>query len=87
MLFPRNIRVIIEVDGKHHYSDEQGRANAPAYAAMVKADRDLRLVGYDVYRFGGEELTSQSGPAVVTSFFENLLQRYRINASADISRT
>jgi hypothetical protein len=87
MLFPRNIRVIIEVDGKHHYSDELGRANAPAYAAMVKADRDLRLVGYDVYRFGGEELTSQSGPTAIIGFFERLLQRYRINAPAGISRS
>ena len=49
-------RVVIEVDGIHHYSDEAGTASPTEYAKMVRADRDLRLAGYEVYRFGGAEL-------------------------------
>jgi hypothetical protein len=51
MLLPHNVRIVIEVDGKHHYALNDGLASPKAYAAMA-ADRDLRLSGYDVYRFG-----------------------------------
>jgi hypothetical protein len=40
MLLPNNVRVVIEVDGKHHYADAHGVANSVAYAAMVAADRE-----------------------------------------------
>lgn len=79
MLLPNNVRLVLEVDGKHHYSDESGRANPTAYAAMMEADRDLRLVGYDVYRFGAEELTGQSGHALAVEFFERLFRLYRVS--------
>ena len=49
-------RVVVEVDGIHHYSDEAGTPSPRKYAEMVGADRDLRLAGYEVYRFGGAEL-------------------------------
>jgi hypothetical protein len=48
-----------------------------AFVAGAAAYKDLRLVDYDVYRFGSEELTSQSSPFVVIAFFERLLQQYR----------
>jgi very-short-patch-repair endonuclease len=54
LLLPDNVRVVIEVDGKHHYS----RADRPApdlYGQMMEEDRRLRLSGYELYRFGGAE--------------------------------
>jgi very-short-patch-repair endonuclease len=56
MLLPNSVRVVVEVDGKHHYADNNGAASPHAYAAMMAADRDLRLAGYDVYRFGAYAL-------------------------------
>jgi hypothetical protein len=56
MLFSHGIRIVIEVDGKQHYAHADGRADPVAYGRMVAADRELRLAGYEVYRFGGVEL-------------------------------
>jgi very-short-patch-repair endonuclease len=36
-------RIVIEVDGRQHYSDDEGRASPDRYAEMVKEDRLLRL--------------------------------------------
>jgi very-short-patch-repair endonuclease len=60
MLLPHDARVVIEVDGRHH-STRGGTPSLPAYAEMVKADRDLRLLGYEVYRFGANELVGPGG--------------------------
>jgi hypothetical protein len=44
---------------------------------MMAADRDLRLKGYEVYRFGGTELTDTSaGWHSLDTFFERLAERY-----------
>lgn len=75
LLFSDRQRVVIEVDGKQHYSDPDGRANPSLYAAMVSEDRRLRLAGYDVYRFGGKELMSPDAPDMVSAFFEELSRR------------
>lgn len=59
LLLPGGVRVVIEVDGVQHYSNKEGGrdiASPSDYAQMVSADRDLRLMGYEVYRFGGAEL-------------------------------
>lgn len=45
---------------------------------MVAADRQLRLDGYDVYRFGGFELQGKSGRLVVEAFFKELLRKHGI---------
>ncbi|WP_282947884.1 hypothetical protein [Cellulomonas endometrii] len=75
LLFTDRRRVVIEVDGKQHYAD--GTTASPSrYAAMVSEDRRLRLAGYEVYRFGGQELTgAPASRAMVESFFEQLTQR------------
>jgi hypothetical protein len=66
-------RVVIEVDGEQHYSDH-GRPSPQRYAEMVRADRDLRLAGYEVYRFGGAELVdAPRAAAVLEPFFDRLL--------------
>ena len=55
-LLPRRARVVLEIDGKHHYTEDGSDRSSPRkYAQMVRADRQVRLDGYDVYRFGGLE--------------------------------
>ncbi|WP_331728970.1 hypothetical protein OG592_43040 (plasmid) [Streptomyces avidinii] len=79
-------RVVIEVDGAQHYSDkvklkslegaviERSIASPTKYGAMMAADRDLKLDGYELFRVGGKEL--QSAPqaqALVDGLFNRLL--------------
>ena len=51
---------------------------------MVAADRNLRLRGYEVFRFGGSEFTSPNGSVqeaadkLVKAFFEQLFAVHRI---------
>jgi very-short-patch-repair endonuclease len=79
MLLPNGTRIVIEVDGQQHYSDVGSKADPRKYAAMVASDRDLRLAGYDVYRFGAAELVSPSGSTVTAEFFERLFRAYRLS--------
>lgn len=77
MLFPRRVRIVIEVDGKQHYGDDDGRAAPERYAEMMKEDRSLRLAGYEVYRFGAKELTSgERSRELLRQFFGSLLQKH-----------
>lgn len=77
MLFSDRQRVVIEVDGKHHYA-EGANASPARYAEMVSEDRRLRLSGYEVYRFGGYELTQRpDASAMVQEFFEQLADRMK----------
>lgn len=79
MLLPHRHRVVIEVDGKQHYSDATGHADPVRYAEMVREDRALRLDGYEVYRFGGAELVDRATAAsMLSKFFDSLLDRYQI---------
>ena len=84
MILPNLKRVIIEIDGKHHYAREDGRADTKRYAEMVKVDRDLRLRGYEVYRFGGAEFyNDQNTPednavSVVKDFFTAMFKQHEI---------
>lgn len=84
MILPNLKRVIIEIDGKQHYAKEDGRADTKRYAEMVKVDRDLRLRGYEVYRFGGAEFyNDQNTPeenavSVVKDFFTGLFKQHEI---------
>jgi hypothetical protein len=77
LLLPHRARVVIECDGKQHYADDDGRANPHQYADMMRADRDLRLKGYEVYRFGGVELIDDDAAQhLLSAFFDRLHQRY-----------
>jgi very-short-patch-repair endonuclease len=78
MLLPDGVRVVLEVDGTHHYADNGGRASPFQYAKMASADRELKLAGYEVYRFGGAELDIDSGASSVIRFFESLFKRFRV---------
>jgi hypothetical protein len=77
LLFSDRQRVVIEVDGKQHYAD--GNTASPSrYSEMVAEDRKLRLAGYEVYRFGGYELTATLGSEeMVRDFFEQLAGRMK----------
>lgn len=84
MILPNLKRVIIEIDGRQHYAREDGRADTHRYAEMVRADRDLRLRGYEVYRFGGAEFYNDQNTAennaveVVKDFFTALFKQHEI---------
>ena len=75
LLLPRRVRIVIEIDGKQHYSDGE-TASPKRYAEMMSEDRRLRLHGYEVYRFGGFELMQPDATAMLRSFFNELLGRY-----------
>ncbi len=68
------------VDGKQHYSAEDGRADVKRYAEMVYADRELKLSGYEVFRFGGGELGDQAqADRIATGFFPSLFERFGVD--------
>ena len=78
MIFSHRDRVVSEIDGKQHYADGD-IAKPSLYAEMVKAQREMTLYGYDVYRFGGAEFCGEQNN-VITSlqpFFERLFSKYR----------
>jgi len=78
LLLPQGVRVVLEVDGKHHYADASGNADVQRYAQMARADRDLKLAGYEVFRFGTAELQTPRAKAYVKTFFEALFKRYGV---------
>ncbi|MFJ4097459.1 hypothetical protein ACIPYS_38345 [Kitasatospora sp. NPDC089913] len=67
LLLPGGHRAVLEVDGRHHY------ATAKAYEDTVRGDRDLKLRGYEVYRFSSTELSNRhhAGP-LLEQFFTTL---------------
>lgn len=69
-------RIVLEVDGRQHYSkEENGKdiAKPALYAEMVAEDRRIKLRGYEVFRFGGYELMNEAsaGP-LLDEFFLKL---------------
>jgi len=77
LLFPNAKRVIIEVDGKHHFSANDAPC-LKTYAEMVATDRDLRLLEYEVYRFGANELLGKGSKGRIEQFFEKLFLKHSI---------
>lgn len=71
MLLPGRRRVVLEIDGKQHYSRDDGNADPRRYAEMVAADRELTLAGYEVYRFGGQELVDRAAASTMLDRFFN----------------
>ena len=86
LLLSHGVRVVVEVDGKHHFAN--GDIASPSrYAEMAMEDRRLRLQGYEVYRFGAAEFADVQrvddryvvGPdsrRLVVAFFEKLFARH-----------
>ena len=66
----------MEVDGKQHYA-EGDTASPKLYSEMVSEDRRLRLRGYEVYRFGGYELSRPGAADMLREFFDELLSQHQ----------
>ncbi|MDG4834197.1 hypothetical protein O7627_33575 [Solwaraspora sp. WMMD1047] len=78
LLLPRGQRVVLEVDGSQHYSSD-GRPDPTAYAANMRADRDLKLSGYEVFRFGAADLQDHPQTrTMVQRFFEDLFRAFGV---------
>lgn len=81
LLLQNNKRVIIEIDGKQHYSLDD-KPSPKLYAEMVEDDRSLKLYGYDVYRFGGYEFMNESkAKNTIENFINLLFKSYHIPIS------
>jgi hypothetical protein len=92
LMLENRVRIVIEIDGRHHYATEdpksgQFTASPELYAKTCLEDRRLRLLGYEVYRFGGGEFIDTDlkartiGPQSeekVLDFFERLLKKYEV---------
>jgi very-short-patch-repair endonuclease len=84
ILFSNSQRVIIEIDGVQHYSennrDKENIASPKKYAEMLNEDRRLRLAGYEIFRFGGYEFNNkEKGWVLIKDFFEKLFKKYGVN--------
>lgn len=81
LLLPRGQRVVLEVDGEHHYARD-GKPDPGRYARTVQGDRNLKLAGYEVFRFGGAELQERNRAAatdMLRTFFLDLFRRYGVS--------
>lgn len=77
LLLPSNNRIVIEIDGKQHYSN--GDVSSPKlYSEMVSEDRELKLRGYEIFRFGGYELTTKNPSILIEKFIEQLFEKYAL---------
>jgi very-short-patch-repair endonuclease len=82
LLLPQGQRVVLEVDGSQHYTRDRGQVPDTAkYAEMVAADRDLKLRGYEVFRFGHDELKRlDDAQALLRQFLPDLFRRFRVSS-------
>lgn len=82
LLISNQQRIVIELDGKQHYSN--GDISSPKlYAEMVHADRELKLYGYEVYRFGGFEFINEgTAQQLIKDFFERLFSKHGIKPNS-----
>ncbi|MBR0900786.1 hypothetical protein JQ616_38025 [Bradyrhizobium tropiciagri] len=81
LLLPNSARIVIEVDGQHHFA-RNDKPSLPAYSEMVSADRDLRLAGYEIFRFGANELVGGGAQALIERFFDRLFQLHGVGSAA-----
>ncbi len=79
MLLPGGHRIVLEVDGRHHYATGT-QANPSVYAETAHGDRELKLARYDVFRFGAAELSDeQSARPMLEAFFDDLFSTYQVH--------
>ena len=78
LLLPHSHRVVLEVDGKTHYSTG-GRPDPAVYARGARADRELKLARYEVFRFGATELQEPSdAEPMLQQFFADLFRQFDV---------
>lgn len=73
LLLPEHRRIVIEIDGQHHFCDESNRPSLTKYSEMMSADRELRLSGYELYRFGANEVCGGGAEERISRFLSRLL--------------
>ena len=79
LLLPYGQRVVIEVDGSHHFTDSDGKPDSNKYADNMRGDRDLKLSGYEVFRFGAVELQDRERAlSMLQQFFQDLFRRFDV---------
>lgn len=78
LLLPNRQRIVLEVDGRQHFAARDGSASLDTYAVMVSADRDLRLAGYEVFRFGANEVVGRRAAGLIGSFFMRLFELHGV---------
>jgi len=88
LLLPGGHRIVLEVDGRRHYATKsrvdpkEYFADPKIYAANMHADRDLKLSGYEVFRFGAAELENKEhARELLREFFVNLFDLYNVPIS------
>lgn len=81
LLLPHGQRVVLEVDGSQHYTRDRGRIpDTVKYANMVAADRDLKLRGYEVFRFGHDDLKHlDTARDLMRQFIPDMFRRFRVS--------
>ncbi|WP_340375943.1 hypothetical protein U5640_12750 [Streptomyces sp. SS7] len=81
LLMPHGQRIVLEVDGSQHYTRDGGqRPDTSKYAEMMAGDRDLKLSGYEVFRFGHDELEAiADARALLERFLPDLFRRFNVN--------
>jgi hypothetical protein len=80
LLLPHGQRVVLEVDGSQHYT------NRAKYAADLRADRELKLSGYEVFRFGTAELDHEGrARGILGTFIADLFRRFDVHSKAGVS--
>ncbi|MFG3348633.1 hypothetical protein ACGF1Z_26680 [Streptomyces sp. NPDC048018] len=81
LLLPHGQRVVLEVDGSQHYTRDHGRTpDTTRYAQMVAADRDLKLRGYEVFRFGHDELKGlDAARYLLRQFLPDMFRRFGVS--------
>ncbi len=83
LLLPLRQRIVIEVDGKHHFAEGE-KASLKVYAEMAAADRELRLAGYEIYRFGANELVGSGAVERIEAFFRQLFEKHSIGSARPV---
>lgn len=82
LLLAHGARIIVEIDGQQHYSTGTQTSAKPSpeeYARTARSDRNLRLAGYEVYRFGGYEFRDESAcGSMIDEFFTRLFRRHKL---------
>ena len=85
LLLPHGERIVLEVDGSQHFTRPDGHSDTAKYANTMRGDRDLKLSGYEVFRFGATELLEpERARALLTQFFADLFRRFDVTSAHEM---
>jgi hypothetical protein len=64
----------LDIDGPQHIQPDGGKSAFQVYQEQLEADRALVLDGYEVYRFGADEVARTSAAKMLDDFFKHVLR-------------